>query len=411
MKKLPPITKIPKEYFKTISSFIPIKEPKLKKDKILPVCKPDLSGNEKKYLNLAFDSSWISSTGDFVKKFEEDFARIVSQTKYAVATNSGTTALHLALSALGIGKGDEVILPCFTMIATINAVTYCGAKPVLVDADKDTWNIDVTQIEKKITSKTKAIIAVHVYGLVADMPRLQKIAGKYGLWLVEDAAEAHGAECLGKRAGSWGDVGCFSFYANKIIATGEGGMVVTNNKDIYQRCRRLVNQGVTPGGHFWHELIGFGYRMTNLQASLGVAQTERISENVSKKRRNAQRYSEFLKYIKGLILPTEPKGYKNVYWMYGICVQKDEFGIDRDMLRKKLADEGIETRTFFIPLHFQPVYFEQFKGQRYPVTEMLSRDGLYLPSYVDLTLPEIKFISDTIKNSVKSKKSKNKPTG
>lgn len=361
---------------------------------IIPVCEPRLDGNELKYVTECVQSNWISSAGRFIKQFEELFSTKCG-CKYGVACTSGTTALHLALATLGIGPGDEVILPAFTMIASINAVTYLGAKPVLVDSELDTWNMDISQIEDKITPQTKAIIIVHTYGHPVDMDRVNEIAKHHGIYVVEDAAEAHGALYKERPVGSLGDMACFSFYGNKIITTGEGGMITTSNKEITDVARNLRDHAFSPDRHFWHKYVGYNYRMTNLQAAVGLAQTERFEELVRIKRENAYYYTSLLKEIPGIVTPPEKEWVKNVFWMYGILVM-DEFGMSRDELRQKLAKSGIETRTFFIPMHLQPIYYKQFKGQRYPNAEELCKRGFYLPSSARLTKKDIEFIVGVI---------------
>ncbi len=355
----------------------------------IPVCEPDISDREVRYVTEAIKSSWISGTGPYIEKFERLYAQKVSQTKYAVAVNSGTSALHLALVAANIGPGDEVILPSFTMIASVNAITYCGAKPVLVDANPVTWNMDVTAIEKKITKKTRAIMPVHIYGLPVDMDPIRKLAKAYGLWVIEDASEAHGATYKGTRVGALGDMAAFSLFANKIIATGEGGIITTDNRKIADLVRLLRGHAFTPSHHFWHQYVGYSYEMTNLAAAVGFAQVERLPTLIAKRRRNGRMYTKLLSGIDGITLPVEPQGYTNVYWMFGMLIDKKKFGMDRDTLRAHLAKHRIETRTFFVPIHFQPPYYERFVGERYPVSEMLCRDGLYVPSASTLTESEI----------------------
>jgi perosamine synthetase len=363
---------------------------------IIPVCEPKLDGNEEKYLIECVRTNWISSIGKFIRQFEDLFSNKCG-CEYGVACTNGTTALHLAMATLGIGPGDEVIIPTFTMIATINAITYVGAKAVLVDSEMDTWNIDISQIESKITKKTKAIMVVHTYGHPVDMDKINKIAKKHGLYVVEDAAEAHGALYKKKHIGSLSDVACFSFYGNKIITTGEGGMLTTNNKQIAEIARNLRDHAFSKERHFWHQYLGYNFRMTNMQAAIGLAQTEKMDEMVKIKRENAYYYTSFLKKIPGIITPPEKKWVKNVFWMYGILLE-DEFCMTRDEFRQRLAKHGIETRTFFIPMHLQPIYYKMYKGQKYPNAEELCNRGLYLPSSAKLTKDDIKYIVNVIKN-------------
>ncbi len=373
---------------------IPVTQPGIG-TKIIPVCEPTLGGNEAKYVLDCIETNWISSAGKYIPAFEQLFAEKCGA-KYGVACANGTVALHLALAALGIGPGDEVIIPTFTMIATINAVTYTGARPVLVDSELETWNMDVNQVEDKITPRTRAIMPMHTYGHPVDMDPLLDIAERHGLYVVEDAAEAHGAEYKGRRAGSLGFAGCFSFYANKIITTGEGGMITTNDEELADLARHLRDHAFSSERHFWHKYLGYNYRMTNLQAAVGLAQTERFAEFVAARRRNAALYTALLKDIPGITTPPEASWAKNVFWMYSILVQ-DESGLTRDGLRRGLAKRGIETRTFFIPMHLQPLYYQQYKGQRYPVAEELCKRGFYLPSASSLTPEEIEFIADVVR--------------
>ncbi len=399
---------------KDLLKIIPGPEPKIKVK--IPVCEPSLEGNELKYVTECIKTNWISSKGDYIEKFEKMFSRCCGA-RYGIACTSGTTALHLALASLGIRKGDEVIIPTFTMIATANAITYTGAKMVLVDSEPKTWNIDpekirefletkcitneqTGQLANRLTGKlVKAIIPVHTYGHPANMDKTLALAKKYNLFVIEDACEAHGAEYKGRRIGSLGDVACFSFYANKIITTGEGGMLTTNNKEIAQKARTLRNYAFSQERHFWHKYLGFNYRITNLQAAIGLAQTERFDELVQARIENARYYNSLLKDVRGITRPPETEGIKNVFWMYSILVE-DDFGMSRDKLRERLAQKGIETRSFFIPIHLQPLYSKLFK-ERFPVAEDLCRKGMYLPSAPTLKKKEIEFIAQSIKECSK----------
>jgi perosamine synthetase len=372
---------------------IPVVEEALSRQ-IIPVADPRLDGNELQYLTQCVQSNWISSAGRFVREFEDAFAQLVG-CRYGVACSNGTTSLHLALACFGLGAGDEVVLPAFTMIATANAVRYTGATPVLVDSERDTWNLDTARIDTAVTARTKGIIVVHTYGHPVDLDPVLDVARRRGLWVLEDAAEAHGATYRGQPAGSIGQAASFSFYANKIITTGEGGMVTTNDPEIARLARRLRDHAFSDERHFWHKYVGFNYRMTNMQAAVGLAQTERLEELVRIRRDNAARYSAQLKRIPGLTLPVERPWARNVYWMYGVVVE-DGFGISRDELRRRLARRGIETRTFFIPIHLQPIYYELFRGQRFPVAEELCRRGLYLPSGATLTEAEVAYVCEAV---------------
>lgn len=384
--------------YKITKDILPGPEPRLNPSpllhKIIPVSEPLLIGNEKKYLLDCLKTNWISSAGSYVPKFERAFSRYC-RVKYGIACSSGTAALHLALVACGITKGDEVIIPTFTMISTANAVTYTGAKVILVDVEPRTYNIDVDKIEEKITSRTKAIIIVHIYGHPADMDKILDIAKKYKLYVIEDAAEAHGAEYKGKKVGGIGDVGCFSFYGNKIITTGEGGMVITNNKKIAERAAYLRDHTFSKERHFWHKELGFNYRMTNLQAAVGVAQVEKIKELIKMKINIAKYYNSLLKGIAGITLPPNTRGIKNVYWLYSILIERD-FAISRDRFRQSLAGQGIETRAFFIPIHLQPIYYKKHNRDKFFVAEELCRKGVCLPSGLTLKKSDIKYIVDTM---------------
>ncbi len=364
--------------------------------RIIPVCEPRLDGNEEKYLMRTVQTNWISSAGKFITDFERLFAEKVGA-KYGVACSNGTTALHLALATLAVGPGDEVIVPTFTMIASANAVTYTGATSVLIDSEPETYNMDVAQLESKITPRTKVIMPMHTYGHPVDMGRVLEIAKKYELYVLSDAAEAHGAEYTGKPIGGLGDAATYSFYANKIITTGEGGMITTNDPELAKIARNLRDHAFSDERHFWHKYLGYNFRMTNMQAAIGLAQTERFEELVNYRRRNAEMYSERLSSVPGLTLPPEKVWAKNVFWMYGILVQP-EFGMSRDALRDKLAKRGIETRTFFIPIHLQPIYYRGHGHQQFPVSEMLCEKGMYLPSAATLTPGDIEFIAQAIKN-------------
>lgn len=383
-----------KVYYRAIPSFEEASDHPTRRA-IIPVCEPTLSGNELSYVRRAVETNWISSAGSFIREFEARFAEACG-TQYGVACANGTVAMHLAMATLGLEPDNEVIIPTFTMIATANAITYCGAKPVLVDMEPNYWQIDIQQVADKITPQTKAIVPVHIYGHPTDMDPLMELADSYGLYIFEDAAEAHGAEYKGRRCGGLGHAAGFSFYGNKIITTGEGGMVTTSNRDIARLAWNLRDHAFSNERHFWHKFVGFNYRMTNLQAAIGLAQTEQLDTFVAARRHNAQKYNDRLRDIPGISTPPEASWAKNVYWMYGILVDQEAYGITRDQLRKVLADNGIETRTFFIPMHCQPVYWKQFKGQRYSIAERLCRDGLYLPSASSLTVSEIEFITDLI---------------
>lgn len=364
---------------------------------MIPVNEPLLDGNEKKYLMQCINTGWISSEGPFVKEFEEKFSSKVGR-KYGVAVCNGSAALDLAVVALGIKEGDEVIIPTFTIISCASAIIRAGAIPVLVDSDISTWNMDVNQIESKINPKTKAIMVVHIYGLPVDMDPVIKIAKKYGLKIIEDAAEAHGQMYKEKPCGSFGDISIFSFYPNKHVTTGEGGMIVTDNEKLADRCMSLRNLCFQPNRRFVHEEMGWNFRMTNLQAAVGLAQFERLDEFVEKKRNMGKYYREKLKDISYLQLPLERTPYaENIYWVYGI-VLSSELKMNAEEIMKKLSDKKIGTRPFFFPMHQQPVLQKMglFKHEKYPVAEFISRNGFYLPSGLALQNEQIDIIANNL---------------
>jgi perosamine synthetase len=362
---------------------------------MIPIAEPCLGEEELNNVIEAVKSGWISSKGKFIEEFEWKFANYCGR-KYGVATANGTVALHLALEALGIKKGNKVIVPDLAFVAVANTVTYCNANPTFVDSHPEYWCINPEKIEEKISKNTKAIIPVHLYGHPCDMDWIMDIAKDYNLYIIEDAAEAHGAEYKNKKVGSFGDVSCFSFYGNKVITTGEGGMCLTNNEELAENMRILRDHGMNPNKRYWHDSVGFNYRMTNLQAAVGVAQLKKLGEFAEKKRKIAEWYSEGLKELeeKELIkLHSEMRWAKGVYWMYSILIE-DKFGMSRDDLIKILEEREIETRSFFYPIHVMPPYKNE---ERFPVAEELARKGINLPSGVALTKNEIKQIVRHIK--------------
>ena len=366
----------------------------------IPVCEPLLGGNEVKYVTEAVQTGWISSSGKYVTQFEEAFASYCG-VKYGVAVCNGTVAIHLALSALGIGKGDEVIIPSFTMIATAFAVCYTGAKPVFVDADKETWNIDVTKIEEKITSHTKAIIPVHIFGNPCDMDAICTIAKKHNLYIIEDAAEAHGAEFNGKKTGSFSDIASFSFFANKNLTTGEGGMVVTDDEEFYKKCKYFKNMcfPVDAPRVYSHDDIGFNYRMSNLHAAIGLAQTEKADDYRDMRIHNAELYKKYLSDCKGIIFQKDQLNGLNVHWMNTIVIDTSEYGHTKDELIAHLKENEIDTRLLFVSMSRQKSLkdFECDCSGDYPVTDWLTENGFYLPSASSLKENQIKYICDVIK--------------
>lgn len=365
----------------------------------IPVCEPFLNGNELKYVTDAVSTGWISSAGKYVSEFEKQFAAYCD-CKYGVAVCNGTVSLHLAMVALGIGKGDEVIIPTFTMIASAFAVSYTGATPVFVDADKDTWNIDVAKIEEKITSKTKAIMPVHIFGQMCEMDKIEAIAKKYNLFIVEDAAEAHGATYNGKKAGSYSDLGSFSFFANKNITTGEGGMLVTNNEELYNRARYFKNVCFPLDGNrnYMHQDIGFNYRMSNVIAAIGLAQTEKADEYKVMRIRNNQLYRKYLADVPGIIFQKNLPQAENVCWMNSIVIDPEKYGHTKDELVAHLNKKGIDTRLLFNGMHRQPSLEKNgcdCSGS-YPISDWLTENGFYLPSASCLTEDTIMMICETI---------------
>ena len=368
---------------------------------MIPVSEPVLGGREAAYVAECLDTGWISSSGRFIEAFEDAWAAYCGR-RFGVAVSNGTIALQLAVAALGIGPGDEVIIPTFTIISCALAAIYAGATPVLVDADPETWCMDVAQVEAKITSRTRAIMPVHIYGHPVDMDPLVRLAERHGLAIVEDAAEAHGAEYLSsegdgsgwRRCGSFGDLSCFSFYANKLVTTGEGGMVVTDDERLAERSRSLRNLAFEPGRRFFHRELGFNFRLTNLQAAIGLAQVERIDATVARKRAIGQRYAAGLSGVDGIRLQPERDWARSVYWMNGLALDRAT-GLDARSLASRLRDRGIETRPFFLGMHRQPALLERglFGGETYPVADEIAEQGLYLPSGVGLTDDQVDAIT------------------
>ena len=363
---------------------------------MIPVNTPLLSGNEGKYLQECIDTEWISSEGPFVKRFESEFSAY-NDRKYGIAVANGSAALDIAVRALNLPEGSEVIMPTFTIISPAASLIHSNLMPVLVDSKLDTWNMDVEQIEDKITEKTKAIIVVHIYGLPVEMDKVISLAKKYDLKIIEDAAEMHGQEYKGQRCGSFGDISIFSFYPNKHITTGEGGMIVTDDANLMERCQALRNLCFKKGQRYVHDELGWNYRMTNLQAALGVAQLEKIDFHVEKKRKIGNSYNQLLSPIKDLVqLPLATTSYaENIYWIYGIVANTTE---QRDYLIAKLSEKRIGTRTFFWCMHEQPVFNKMglFENESYPHSEKLARNGFYIPAGLAITEEQIEEVSDTL---------------
>ncbi|MFD2998837.1 DegT/DnrJ/EryC1/StrS family aminotransferase [Pontibacter toksunensis] len=369
----------------------------------IPVNEPLLNGNEKKYLIECIDTGWISSEGPFIKKFEESVAEQVSR-KFGIAVSNGSVALDAAVLALGIGKGDEVIMPTFTIISCAAAIVRAGAVPVLVDADPLTWNMDVNQIETKITKRTKAIMVVHIYGLPVDMDPILNLASKHGLKVIEDAAEMHGQTYKGKPCGSFGDISTFSFYPNKHITTGEGGMILTDDPILAEKCRSLRNLCFKPEKRFVHDELGFNFRMTNLQAALGLAQLERLEEFVQKKRAMGASYHALLEVTNGIQTPIRKTDYAdNIYWVFGIVLDEEK-GYNAEEAMKRLASLGVGSRPFFYPMHLQPVFKKMglFKDEVYPVAENIAERGFYVPSGLAITEEQIAVVSEKLKEVLQS---------
>ncbi|MEG0132739.1 MAG: LegC family aminotransferase [Clostridium sp.] len=365
---------------------------------MIPLCVPEIKGNEWKYVKECLDTNWVSSVGKFVDRFEDEFAEYL-KCNSAVVTMNGTAALQLAMVTLGIGNGDEVITPSMTFISSVNSIKYTGATPVFVDVCRDTFVMDTDKIEELITSKTKAIMPVHIYGYPVDMDKVNEIAKKYNLYVIEDATEALGTLYKGKMVGALGHIGCFSFNGNKLITTGAGGMLVTEDKALGDRAKYLSNQTKTiaPNGAMYHEEVGFNFRMPNLLAAVGVAQLEMVPEYLDVKRRNAKLYNELLKNTKGITLIKQCDEVDNSYWLYSILVE-DSFKVSRDEFLKVLSDNGIMARPFFMPVHDMPPY-KECKAGPMEVTFDVSNRGINLPSSVSLTEDEVRQICEVI-NSI-----------
>ncbi len=372
---------------------------------IIPVNEPLLGELEFDNVNECLRTGWISSSGRFIEEFEQEWAAYCGR-RYGVAVSNGSTALQVAIACLNLQPGDEVILPTFTIISCITAILYNGGTPVLVDAEPRTWCMDVSQVKTKITSRTRAIMPVHIYGHPVDMDPLLDLAEQHEIAIIEDAAEAHGAEYLSQagpgapswhRCGSFGLASTFSFYANKLITTGEGGMVVTDDSEVAEKARSLRNLCFQPGRRFFHEQLGFNFRLTNIQAAIGVAQVKRMEQIIAQKRHMGQEYNRRLQHIRGLQLPVEEEWARNVYWMYGVVVD-EETGLDAVKLGQILGERGIETRPFFLGMHEQPALHKRglFLDEHYPVAERIARQGLYLPSGLALTEDQMDHVCETV---------------
>lgn len=365
----------------------------------IPVANPDLAGNEIEYVTSCLRDGWISSQGPFVKRFEEEFAQFLGADR-AVATSSGTTALHLALAGLDIGPGDEVIVPDFTFAASINAILYCGATPILIDVDRATWNLDPNLLEKLRTARTKAVMAVHLYGQPAAMDEICAFTQKHGLFLIEDAAEALGARFRDRYVGSIGDAAAFSFFGNKLITTGEGGMVVAKSPEVMAKIAKLRDHGMDPTRRYWHDVVGYNYRMTNLQAAIGVAQLERIGQFIAKKQNIGRRYERLLSNTAGIWMPQSLPNAESVCWLFTVACDRTLTGVSRDDLMARLMEAGIESRPVFYPMHCMPPYQALSQGRSFPAADFLSECGLSLPSAVNMTDGEIDYVVAIVKRSI-----------
>jgi perosamine synthetase len=364
---------------------------------MIPVNTPLFEGNEKKYLAECIDTGWISSEGPFVKRLEDGMAKRVGR-KYAIAVSNGSVALDATIEALGIKKGDEVIMPTFTIISCIAQIIRVGAKPVLIEVDESTWNMRVEDIEAKITSRTKAIMVVHIYGLPVDMDPVLALAKKYGLKVIEDAAEMIGQTYKGRECGSFGDISTFSFYPNKHITTGEGGMILTDDAHLAEKCRELRNLCFVPPRRFIHHDLGWNFRMTNLQAALGVAQLEQLDKFLLIKRKVGNLYNQLLKNTEGVQLPLAKTDYaENIYWVYGLILNK-EVPFDALQAMDKLGKLGVGTRPFFYPMHLQPVFKKKrlFSKEQYPNAERFAERGFYLPSGLALTDNDVHEVAEKL---------------
>lgn len=368
----------------------------------IPVAQPDIGPIEKKCVNQALNSGWVSGTGPMVGQFERTFADFIGA-RYGLAVANGTAALDLALLALEIGPDDEVIVPVFTFAASVNSIIHVGAKPIFVDSSYDDWNLDIKKIEKLITPSTKAIMPVHVYGIPANMGEIMRIAKRYKLFVIEDAAEAHGAECNNKKAGSFGNIGCFSFFGNKIITTGEGGMCVTNDKKLYEKMKIIYSHGSKPHKliYYYHPTIGYNFRMTNIQAALGLAQLSRIGSLLEKRALHEKLYRGFLKGVSGIKFSPKPVNTIAVDWMHSILIDNPK--INRDKLMTELKKRSIETRPFFYPIHKMPPYIKYKQGD-FPVANYLAKSGINLPSSTLLSKKDVFRVAASIKEIISNGK-------
>ena len=367
----------------------------------ITIAMPVLNGNERKYIDECIDTGWISANGRFISEFEKKFAEFCG-VKYALACSNGTVTLHLAMLALGIKPGDEVIMPTLTYIATVNAVKYCGAKPVFVDSDPGTWNIDPKKIEEKINEHTKAIITVHLYGLACNMDEIMRLSERHGIPIIEDAAEAHGATWDGKNVGSIGKIGSFSFFGNKIITCGEGGMLTTNDRELYERMKHLRSQGVDPNKRYWHTEVAYNYRMTNMQSAVGLAQLENVQWHLEQRQRVAELYKKYIPMLGDLVTTQEvPPQVHHVYWMNSVILT-DHVSMSRDEVMKQMEARNIEMRPLFYPMHIMPPYYDETLHAS--VAERVSARGINLPSHGKLNEDQVRYIVESLKDILENKK-------
>lgn len=362
---------------------------------LIPLAAPVLAGNEKRYVIDCLETSWISSNGEYVGRFEKAFADYCGA-RHAIACCNGTAALHIALQALGIGPGDEVLVPTLTFVASANAVYYCGARPVFIDAEPATWNLDPTKIEASITKRTKAIIAVHLYGYPAEMDAIRAIAERHRIVVVEDAAQAHGARYRGAMTGTLGKIAAFSFFGNKILSTGEGGMVVTDDGELASRVRLLRGQGMDPTRRYWFPIIGYNYRMTNIAAAIGLGQLESVDWHVERRLQIVQHYVDCLKGYRKVHWQSPRPWVQNANWLFTVTIDSD-VRCSRDSLMARLADDGIETRPIFPPMHALPPYHDAAREESFPVADRISRLGVSLPTSAGLALDDVTRVCDAMR--------------
>jgi perosamine synthetase len=372
--------------------------------RFIPVAAPTLAGNEKKYVLDCLDTNWISSRGQYIDQFEQAFATFCGA-KHAMTCTNGTVALHLALLALGVGSGDEVIVPTLTFVATANAVTYCAARPVFVDCESETWNIDPARIEAKITPRTKGIIVVHLYGHAVDMDPVLELAARRGLFVLEDAAEATGALYKGKTVGSMGHISTFSLFGNKVVSTGEGGMVTTNDAQLASRVRMLKEQGMDQNRRYWFPIVGYNYRMTNIAAAIGLAQMEMIDWHIARRIELATWYRDSLKGVSGISWQSIKPWARHVYQFFTIVVDPNQ-GISRDQVIADLKERGVEGRPVVYPMHSLPPYVDLAGDERFPIAEHISKNGINLPTSANLTYDEVRYVSESLRASLANSVSK-----